>query len=695
MAIHTAYTSGSGAIPTITCVEDTDIWIPVLLVDATDGITGETGIAYGAMDVDYGLASATSLTSYSVDTNHWKEMGEGLYALKIGASEFSSVGKYFVRIGDTSPAAGKYLVIVDVTSSTVSDIDSVPTYSAKKATDTWIPIMLMSKSDGNTAVTGVAYGSMDVDFAYASATGLTSYTPATADWKEIGEGMYALRIGAAEFPNAGRYFVRAVDTSANANKYFFAVETTDATIDDVAASSLNINDVPTFSAKKATDTWIPVLLVNKSDGITGVTGVAYGSVDVDYQLASATGLTSYSVATADWKEMSEGMYALRIGAAEFPNAGRYFVRVVDTSATSGKFFCSVETTDSTIDDFSVNVGNTIPTFTSKLSTDSWVPVRLTSDTDGVTAITGIVHGAIDVDYGLASATSFTSYTPGSGNWKEMGEGLYALNIGASEFGSAGRYMIRVIDTGATAMKYACVVETHAASQDDLVRATTPGNTLDIDANGLVDVSKFNGTAVSVDGTTNLLKVDVGAISSDATAANTLESVVEGATQLAVDVTKISGDTAAADALELFVETLTSGKLATGSFVANSLNETLFADDCFTNAQFAATAIAEMADAVWDEATSGHTSVGTYGKDFVDKLAAILADTGTDGVKVDLGQVMGETHDDLTVGYALYIIYAHFVHKWTTGTGSSIVHKADNTTFQSRTITSTNEIQKKS
>ena len=333
MAIHTAYTSGSGAIPTITCVEDTDIWIPVLLVDKTDGITGETGIAYGSVDVDYGLASATSLTSYTVTTNDWKEMGEGLYALKIGASEFSSVGKYFVRIGDTSPAAGKYLVIVDVTSSTVSDIDSVPTYTAKKATDTWVPVMLMSKTDGNTAVTGVAYGSVDVDYAYASATGLTSYSVASADWKEIGEGMYALRIGAGEFANAGRYFVRVVDTSASANKYFFAVETSDSTIDDVAASSLNINDVPTFSAKKATDTWIPVLLVNKSDGITGVTGVAYGSVDADYQLASATGLTSYTVTTDDWKEIGEGMYALRIGTDEFTSAGRYFVRVVDTSAT--------------------------------------------------------------------------------------------------------------------------------------------------------------------------------------------------------------------------------------------------------------------------------------------------------------------------------------------------------------------------
>ena len=37
--------------------------------------------------------------------------------------------------------------------------------------------------------------------------------------------MYAIRIGAGEFANAGRYFVRVVDTSASANKYFFAFST--------------------------------------------------------------------------------------------------------------------------------------------------------------------------------------------------------------------------------------------------------------------------------------------------------------------------------------------------------------------------------------------------------------------------------------------------------------------------------------
>ena len=337
----------------------------------------------------------------------------------------------------------------------------------------------------------------------------------------------------------------------------------------------------------------------------------------------------------------------------------------------------------------------IPTITCVEDTDIWIPVLLVDKTDGITGETGIAYGSVDVDYGLASATSLTSYTVTTNDWKEMGEGLYALNIGAGEFSSAGRYIIRVVDSGATALKYACVAEVYTASQDDLVRSTTPANTLDVDSNGLVDVSKFNGTAAVVEN--SLLSVNIASISEDNTAADTLESVLEGGTTLSVDATKISGDTAAADALELFVETLSSGQLQTGSFAGNTFTEALFADNFLTNAQIDTTALAEIADAIWDEATSGHTSSGTFGEQLKTDVDAILTATGSNanGVKLDLTQGMGETHDALTVGYALYVMYAHFVHKWTTSGGNSVVHKADGSTFQSRTIHATDHIGKKS
>ena len=696
MAIHTAYTSGSGAVPVFTGKKDTDIWIPVLLVDKTDGITGETGIAYGSVDADYALASATSLTSYSVVTADWKEIGEGMYAMRIGASEFTSTGRYLVRIGDTTPNAGKYVVAVEVTENDLDDladdllsISSIPVFTAKEDVDTWIPVYLTDKSDGSTAITGLAYGNVDVDFGLASATSLTAYSPASADWKEMGEGMYALRIGAAEFTAVGRYFVRVTGTGTNSGKYMFAVETNTSSIDDVASAS--INEIPNFSCKKATDTWVPVLLVSDSDGVTPVTGVAYGSVDADFAVGGATSLTAYSLAVADWKEMGEGMYAIRIGAGEFSATGRYFLRVVDTSANASKYFASIDVNESTIDDV-VNNPNSVAVFSSKISTDTWVPVRLTSATDGKSGITSVAYGSIDVDYGLASATSYSSYSVSTDDWKEMGEGMYALRIGASEFGSVGRYIIRVVDGSATALKYMASVETSTVDVDSLVRSTTPGNTLDVDSDGLVDVSKFNGTAAVVEN--SLLSVNIASISEDNTAADTLEGIIEGSTQLTVDATKISGDTTAADNLELFTEQLSSGKIQASTFANNSITADVLAADCITNSELAASAVAEIADAIWDEATSGHTTSGTFGEQLKTDIDAILADTGTDGVKVNLAQAMGETHSDLTVGKALYLLYAHFAHKWTTSGGNSKIYKADSATvFQTRAIASSTEIAK--
>jgi len=270
--------------------------------------------------------------------------------------------------------------------------------------------------------------------------------------------------------------------------------------------------------------------------------------------------------------------------------------------------------------------------------------------------------------------------------------MYALRIGAAEFGSVGRYIIRVVDTGATALNYMASVETTTVDVDSLVRATTPGNTLDVDANGLVDVSKFNGTAAVVEN--SLLSVNIASISEDNTAADTLESIIEGGTQLTVDATKISGDATAADNLELFTEQLSSGKIQASTFANNSITADVIAADAIGASELAADAVAEIADAVWDEATSGHTSSGTFGEQLKTDVDAILADTGTDGVKINLAQAMGETHSDLTVGKALYLTYAHFAHKWTTSGGLSKVFKADNTTvFQTRTITSSTEIGK--
>jgi len=67
------------------------------------------------------------------------------------------------------------------------------------------------------------------------------------------------------------------------------------------------------------------------------------------------------------------------------------------------------------------------------------------------------------------------------------------------------------------------------------------------------------------------------------------------------------------------DAITAAKIATGAIDADAI-----AADAITAAKVAADVSAEIADAVWDEATSGHTTAGSTGKAVID----ILEDTGT-------------------------------------------------------------------
>ncbi len=79
-----------------------DKWFPIRLVDATDGYSEETGIAFGDVTAKYGYEADTGgMTAYSVDATNWKETGDGNYWISIGASEFSTSGKYTVRVAAT------------------------------------------------------------------------------------------------------------------------------------------------------------------------------------------------------------------------------------------------------------------------------------------------------------------------------------------------------------------------------------------------------------------------------------------------------------------------------------------------------------------------------------------------------------------------------------------------------------------
>ena len=57
--------------------KNTDKWFPVILLDDTDFKTAETGKVFGDVTCKYSYEAATSLSTYSVTTDDWKEGGEG------------------------------------------------------------------------------------------------------------------------------------------------------------------------------------------------------------------------------------------------------------------------------------------------------------------------------------------------------------------------------------------------------------------------------------------------------------------------------------------------------------------------------------------------------------------------------------------------------------------------------------------
>ncbi len=119
-------------------------------------------------------------------------------------------------------------------------------FEGKKNTDKWFPVVLTDDTDFKTEETGVAFGDVTVKFSAEGATSLSTYTVATAEWKETAEGKYWLLIGASEFTAEGKYEVSVKITAGGAITYNFTVEVRDKTlaelIDDIGTLLTRIPD---------------------------------------------------------------------------------------------------------------------------------------------------------------------------------------------------------------------------------------------------------------------------------------------------------------------------------------------------------------------------------------------------------------------------------------------------------------------
>ena len=124
-------------------------------------------------------------------------------------------------------------------------------------------------------------------------------------------------------------------------------------------------------------------------------------------------------------------------------------------------------------------------------------------------------------------------------------------------------------------------------------------------------------------TTTIVKADIVSISGDSTAANNLESYCDGTTPIPSNVTQISGDSTAADNLESYCD-------GTDAIPANTIEvagSSVSGVNDFKADVSGLPSAASIADAVWDEAQSGHTTAGTFGS----YLDAAISGVSTGGV----------------------------------------------------------------
>ena len=152
-------------------------------------------------------------------------------------------------------------------------------------------------------------------------------------------------------------------------------------------------------------------------------------------------------------------------------------------------------------------------FEGKKNTDKWFPVKLVDDTDFKTAETGKVFGDVTAKYAAEGATSLTTYTVATADWKEAGNGLYWLNIGASEFTAEGKYEVNVTCSGCLAFDF--IVEVRDRTIAEWMDTPRLGLSLAMDGSDLIGgvwVEDAGGEITSVNslGNVKLYNANTGA-----------------------------------------------------------------------------------------------------------------------------------------------------------------------------------------
>jgi hypothetical protein len=299
-----------------------------------------------------------------------------------------------------------------------------------------------------------------------------------------------------------------------------------------------------------------------------------------------------------------------------------------------------------------------------LKADTATTIRIgpfVDDTDGVTAETALTIAQADVRLSKGGAVAAQKNDATSATHDEAG--YYRIPLNTTDTNTEGSLDVCVSETGSLPViaKFtvlpAAVYDSLIAGTDVLASDVTQvsGSSVSGVNDFKADLSSLNdptaadvatavwnkdistyanageaGTLLKVTEantddlkTTTVVKADVVSISGDSTAANNLESYCDGTTPMPVNMTQISGDSTAADTLESYCDGTTpipsNTTQVAGSSVAG-VND-------FKADVSGLPSAASIADAVWDESQSAHTTAGTFGE----YLDAAVSGVSTGGV----------------------------------------------------------------
>jgi hypothetical protein len=99
--------------------------------------------------------------------------------------------------------------------------------------------------------------------------------------------------------------------------------------------------------------------------------------------------------------------------------------------------------------------------------------------------------------------------------------------------------------------------------------------------------------------------------------------------------------------DVTVGSIAAGAITAAAIATDAIDADAIAVNAIDNSALAAGAVTEIANGVWDTATVGHTTAGTFGEQLATDVDAILVDTGTtlqgelDGIQADTEDIQAK------------------------------------------------------